>query len=551
MLPGFFSKKERRVMLLNFLFYWIVIPGFLIYISIIFDAKIMITFPRVKLLYIIGVFSLIASFDYASRTAYLMKHFGKGLPVARYHPTKLVKIGLFNRVRHPLYFAYSFYLIGIAIFYQSFSFYSIIVPCFIILILIYAKFSEEYILKKRFGDEFLKYKKSVPFIIPRKRNLDFNRAPGAVYWIMYLVLKPVLLKVLYNVEFKTQENIPEEGPMVFIAFHTNYLDPFLAGTGAKHFIQWVMSSLYFQDWLKRFFFTHLGAFPRKRYSADVKSIRTFLEMVRDKSCIGYYPEGARSWLGNPISLLDAAVKLLVRSEILIVPVKVHGGYQGWPRWTNTWRRVKIVVEYGKPFRLNKEASLEENKKVIYDNLIIDDLWEVETLTKINPIAGLERIIWECPQCSLENPWVIKEKDQMVCKKCSARVKLKRDFKIEFQGKEKRIFTIPEIYEFIKKRLLERRKKWDEIVVNFKKFLIQTEEEKIWKELQDAKVIIKDSELIVSSSKYNFKSKIKDLNWITIEKNFILQFKIQDYFMRMYFDRDVLKWFSLLETDILI
>ena len=143
-------------------------------------------------------------------------------------------------------------------------------------------------------------------------------------------------------------------------------------------------------------------------------------MARDKSCIGYYPEGARSWLGNPISLLDAAVKLLVRSEILIVPVKVHGGYQGWPRWTNTWRRVKIVVEYGKPFRLNKEASLEENKKVIYDNLIIKDLWEVETLTKINPIAGLERIIWECPQCSLENPWVIKEKDQMVCKKCSAR-----------------------------------------------------------------------------------------------------------------------------------
>ena len=370
-MPGFFNAREKRILFLNFLFFWILIPAFLIYLSIYLDAVIRIFLYRVRYIYPIGVIFLILSFDYAYRTTYLLKYFGGGLPVSRSAPTKLVTVGLFERVRHPMYLAFIFYLTGIAIFIQSYAFYLFVMPGFIFIMLLYARVSEEFVLKKRFKDKYLKYRAQVPFIIPKKRVYEFNRAPGAVYWFVYFILRVFLFKNIYKIEFKGRENIPETGPLIFVAFHTNYFDPFLMAGGAKRFIQWVTSSFYFQKFKLRWTIEQLGCFPRKRYSADLKSIKTFMEMVRDGSAIGYFPEGARNWLGDHLDLLEPAVKMMVHAQIPVIPIKIHGGYQGWPRWSDNWIKTNITVEYCEPVILDKKKTIQENiQAVSYTHLTL-------------------------------------------------------------------------------------------------------------------------------------------------------------------------------------
>ncbi|MDD3626639.1 MAG: 1-acyl-sn-glycerol-3-phosphate acyltransferase [bacterium] len=548
-MPGFFNTKEKQILFFNWLFYWIIIPAFLIYLSVFLDAETGIYLERVWYFYPVGVLLLILSFDYAYRTTYLLKFFGDGLPVSRSAPERLVKVGLFERVRHPMYLAFIYYLLGISIFFQSVSFFAFVMPGFIIVMLLYAKISEEFFLKKRFGDEYKKYVDAVPFIIPQKRTYEFNRAPGIVYWFVYFILKIFLFQRIYKIEFKGRENIPEKGPKVFVAFHTNYFDPFLMAGGAKHYIQWVTSSFYFQGFRLRWLIEQLGCFPRKRYSADLKSIKTFMDLVKQGSAIGYFPEGARNWLGNHLDLLEPAVKLMVRAQIPVIPIKIHGGYQGWPRWSDNWINTKITIEYCEPVILDKTKTTEENIQELYKRMELEDLWEVETFQEKNSIKGLHRVIWECPECQKEESFTLKARDIMICRNCGTEIKLTKDFKVLIRGKDKKEekFTIPKIYEFMKERLIKRKRQLKEIPVKFEKFLIQKENETEWKEIFNTNVVITNEKISISGEGLNSESNLKDLTYVTVEKNFILQFKIGGYFVRLFFIDDVLKWYTLLET----
>jgi protein-S-isoprenylcysteine O-methyltransferase Ste14 len=58
-------------------------------------------------------------------------------------------------------------LFGVGILLNSISLILIFTPIFILLNILYLKAIEEKEMEKKFGEEYLKYKKSVPMFIPR------------------------------------------------------------------------------------------------------------------------------------------------------------------------------------------------------------------------------------------------------------------------------------------------------------------------------------------------------------------------------------------------
>ena len=91
----------------------------------------------------------------------------KGTPVRFNPPPKLVTTGPYAYVRHPQATSWFILFWGLGFLFQSFSLVFIFTPLFVLISVLDVKMIEESELEKRFGKEYVEYKKRVPTFIPR------------------------------------------------------------------------------------------------------------------------------------------------------------------------------------------------------------------------------------------------------------------------------------------------------------------------------------------------------------------------------------------------
>lgn len=93
------------------------------------------------------------------------REIGQGTPMPLMATQKLVVQKPYSYCRNPLFFGLINLFFGISILIDSIS-SLVMVLIFSVTILLYVKFLEEKELETRFGDDYLVYKKTTPFIIP-------------------------------------------------------------------------------------------------------------------------------------------------------------------------------------------------------------------------------------------------------------------------------------------------------------------------------------------------------------------------------------------------
>jgi protein-S-isoprenylcysteine O-methyltransferase Ste14 len=94
----------------------------------------------------------------------------RGSPIPLNPPQKLVTTGFYSRIRNPMLFGWIIMLFGVGILLNSVSLVAIFTPFFILLNVVYLKTIEEKEMERKFGEEYLKYKQSVPMFLPRLRR---------------------------------------------------------------------------------------------------------------------------------------------------------------------------------------------------------------------------------------------------------------------------------------------------------------------------------------------------------------------------------------------
>ncbi|MDH5695252.1 MAG: isoprenylcysteine carboxylmethyltransferase family protein [Dehalococcoidia bacterium] len=94
----------------------------------------------------------------------------RGTPVPLNPPQKLVVKGLYAYIRNPMVLGWLILLFGIGILLNSIFLIFVFTPLFAALNILYLKTIEEKEMEKKFGEEYLKYKQSVPMFIPRLRK---------------------------------------------------------------------------------------------------------------------------------------------------------------------------------------------------------------------------------------------------------------------------------------------------------------------------------------------------------------------------------------------
>ena len=114
---------------------------------------------------ILGGVLIALGFYFLVSSTRAQREIGKGTPMPLKATGKLVVEKPYSYCRNPLYFGLINFFLGISIMIGSIS-SLVMVFVFSVIIVSYIKLVEEQELEKRYGDEYVTYKKKTPFLIP-------------------------------------------------------------------------------------------------------------------------------------------------------------------------------------------------------------------------------------------------------------------------------------------------------------------------------------------------------------------------------------------------
>ncbi len=113
--------------------------------------------------FVIGSSLVLLVIRISKNTGRTLAKYGRKGDIKRMETNVLVKQGVYKYMRHPMHLGLLFLPLSFAFLIGSLSFILLIVPAEIILMLILIKFYEEPETIKKFGNEYLEYKKQLPW----------------------------------------------------------------------------------------------------------------------------------------------------------------------------------------------------------------------------------------------------------------------------------------------------------------------------------------------------------------------------------------------------
>jgi 1-acyl-sn-glycerol-3-phosphate acyltransferase len=418
------------------IFFWMVIPFILIYSSIIMKKELAPIYLQKELPLLPGILLLSISVPLVAISVWQFSKYSGELPVSAYPPKMIIRRGLYNYWRHPIYIFIILTFTGVSFVLRSRPMLLIVMPLFILTIYLYTTI-EERKLKQRYGKAYSYYMNITGLVFP------------ALCQILRYPVK-FLMKLIFRYRIKNSGKIPVCPPYFIVALHRNYLDPFFIAAAVHHPISYISTfETYRTGFLRRFMNLALGI-PRKRFRPDLSSVRKLTETLECGGVIGLFPEGERSWTGETLRFKPEVIKLLLKhNEIPILPVKIHGSYHSWPRWAEGMRRYRITVEFMDTIKPPNDIKPQE-----FENLMVDLIGcyappVILTIGNQNFASGLGKVIYRCPECGDFNS--LEERESFLkCKNCSLRIDTTWDLRLSI--KSNRIsgqYSIPDCYNTIK------------------------------------------------------------------------------------------------------
>lgn len=160
----------------------------------------------------------------------------------------------------------------------------------------------------------------------------------------------LLLKLLLRLEVTGLENIPLTGPVIIIINHIAFLDPVMVcGVSPRLVIPLAKKEAFDSPWwgpLLRLY----SVISVDRGEADLRAIKSTLQILKNNGAILMAPEGTRSHTHQLQPAKEGAALIACRSGAMVVPI----GITGTPQITTCWRnlrRAPVWLSIGPPFRL--------------------------------------------------------------------------------------------------------------------------------------------------------------------------------------------------------
>jgi 1-acyl-sn-glycerol-3-phosphate acyltransferase len=156
-----------------------------------------------------------------------------------------------------------------------------------------------------------------------------------------------------GVEVRGLQNVPKGGACLVMCNHESLLDPIMVHAVCPRILHAMADSSQFGSRAFHRLLPKLYAFPVRGFETDPQAVRQALRRLRAGNAVVIYAEGERSWDGRLQTPRLGAIRLALKAGVPIVPCRVDGTYDAWPRWDRRIRRNRVRVEFREPFRLPK------------------------------------------------------------------------------------------------------------------------------------------------------------------------------------------------------
>lgn len=195
-------------------------------------------------------------------------------------------------------------------------------------------------------------------------------------YTVFDILKPAIKGIL-RINVTGQDNIPLGEGCILASNHKSHLDPLVLNTASTRPVLFLAKQELFKPPIFGWFVKNAGAIPVNRDGRDIKSLKAAFQALKDKQCIGIFPEGRRmppDKFGKP----QSGVGLLAsRTGVPVVPVLIMGTEKVLPKGSKFPKLFKydINIMFGKPLVFSKEDDYREVSEIIME--------KIKTLKEVN------------------------------------------------------------------------------------------------------------------------------------------------------------------------
>lgn len=166
-------------------------------------------------------------------------------------------------------------------------------------------------------------------------------------YLFFRALLRFMYRVLFRLEARGIEHIPEAGPVIIASNHISNLDPPTVGVFVKRKVHFMAKEELFKVPILGPLIHSFGAFPVKRGGVSKDAIKTAIALVKSGKVMGIFPEGTRNSSAGMAK--KGAAMIALRSDAVIVPAAIVGSYKLFK---------KTYIYYGKP--INLQETIDEN-----------------------------------------------------------------------------------------------------------------------------------------------------------------------------------------------
>ena len=161
-----------------------------------------------------------------------------------------------------------------------------------------------------------------------------------------------LLKILYRPRVYGIENIPEEGPIIFVGNHTHAFDPIVVMTYTNRIVHYMAKESLFKG-IHGKIFENIGLIKVYRTKSNPMAIVEAEKILKQGGAVGIFPEGTRNKTGKELlNFRHGAVAIAKQANAKIIPFAIRGKYRLF--------RKGLEIEFGKPIEINQMEIEEAN-----------------------------------------------------------------------------------------------------------------------------------------------------------------------------------------------
>ena len=140
------------------------------------------------------------------------------------------------------------------------------------------------------------------------------------------VILGCFFSTFYDFSASGAHHIPKGDGVIFATNHTSFYDPPVVGLCVQRPLNYFARHTLFKGLFGKFI-RSLNAIPVNRDAADIKSVKTTLNVLKNNGTIMIFPEGTRSTDGKLQEPEPGTGMIACKSKAIVIPTRIFGNFE--------------------------------------------------------------------------------------------------------------------------------------------------------------------------------------------------------------------------------